>query len=116
MLGDLVKLYDAVQSAETDREKLRRESELNDRISHYLYRMFDDPEFPNRRRTLGALKKGLAIFDDDPILLQTHLVRVGATRLRGDGDDELWHLPQDSAPPAPRRLRRVSATRLARSA
>lgn len=97
MIGDLTKLFDSVQKASTEQEKLRRATQLDDAIENQVRALFDDPEFPRRRRTLGAIKKGFAIYDEDPIGLQTHLVRIGARRIKGDGDDELWELPAGSA-------------------
>lgn len=106
MLGDLAKLYDAMQSAQTDQEKLRRATAVDDAVESYLRAEFDNPDYPKRRRSLGALKKGLAIFDEDPISLQTHLVRIGATRQQGTGDDEVWHLPAAGGVSPRRRHRR----------
>lgn len=104
MLGDLAKLYSAIQSAESDKEKQERETALDDAVAIHLRRQFDDPKYPKRQRSLGALKKGLAIFDKDPITLQTHLLKLGATRLSGEGDNEVWHLPKGADASPPRRI------------
>lgn len=92
-ISDLAKLYETVQSAQSDQEKRRRAGELDDSIEAHIRSLFDDPQYPRRRRSFGIIRKGLPIFDEEPKELQRHLIRIGAHRAKGEGDDELWHLP-----------------------
>lgn len=92
-IGDLTNLYKAFQSEQFDEEKRRREGQLNDAVELHIRNLFDDPLYPKRRRSFGIIRNRLPIFDGEPIELRRHLVRVGAHREKGDGEDELWHLP-----------------------
>jgi hypothetical protein len=109
MIGDLLKLFETVQSAQSDQEKADREHELETAVQAEIRSMFDDPKYPRRRRSFGAIRQRLAIFDDDPGRLTEILFRMKARRVRGDGDDALWQLPEQtpgatgSQPPRKRR-------------
>lgn len=92
--GDLIKLYSAVQSSADAEEKRRRAGEFDDAVSANIRELFSDPKYPKRRRSFGAIRKSFGgYFDDNPNELRKHLIRIGASHKRGDGDDAFWHLP-----------------------
>ena len=94
MIGDLVKLFQAVQSAQTEQEKSDREEALRQAVEADIRALFDDPKYPQRRRSFSAIRKGLGIFDSDPEKLKGILYAMGARpKGQGEGDEAHWHLP-----------------------
>ena len=97
-VGDLIKLYDAVQSATNAEEQRRRASELDDAIERGIVELFDDPKYPRRRRSFGVIRKTFGgYFDAKPDQLRGHLIRVGAKWVKGDKEDALWHMPKEAS-------------------
>ncbi|MBG6148686.1 hypothetical protein IWQ51_006860 [Labrenzia sp. EL_142] len=92
--GDLLKLYSAVQSAADAEAKRERANELDDAIKRNIFELFEDPAYPKRRRSFGVIQKAFGgYFDEDLKELRGHLIRIGATRVKGEGTETLWHLP-----------------------
>lgn len=102
MIGDLIKIFETVQSAQTEQERKDLERQLVSAAQAEIRVLFDDPKYPRRRRTFGAIRQRLAIFDNDPDKLTQILFLMNARRLRGDGDDALWELPNAQTPDSPR--------------
>lgn len=94
MIGDLLKILDAVKSASDDHERGEREIELTRAIQSEIQSLFDDARYPKRRRSFGTIRKRLGIFDDNPGELKQRLFGMGARVQKGDGDEALWHLPK----------------------
>lgn len=97
MIGasELFELYRAAQSSVDAEEKRRRAAEFDDAVSHNVKELFDDPSYPRRRRSFGVIKKSFGgYFDNDLNELKRHLIRIGASHVRGEGDSALWYLPR----------------------
>jgi len=106
MIRDLIAIFDAVLGAQSDQEKADREAELLDAVRAEIRDLYDDPKYPRRRRTFGAIRQRLAIYDNDPDTLTKILFAMNARRVKGDGDTALWELPRQvegAETPAPPR-------------
>ena len=82
-------------TANCNREKLRREYQLEYATESAIHELLSHPDW--RMRGFAQIKQQLGGFEDDA--LRQHLVRAGAVRFKktgthGDGDNELWGLPE----------------------
>ena len=93
MIGDLLDLLRAAQSAQSDQEKTERESAFRQAVEVEIQNLFQDPKYPNRRRSFGAIRKRLGVFDKDPDGLKHILFGMGALVYSGENDDAFWELP-----------------------
>lgn len=107
MIRDLIALFETVRTAQSDQERSDRETDLQQAVRTEIRRLFDDPKYPKRRRTFAAIRKPLAIYDNDPDTLTAILFAMGARRVDGNGDDALWELAvtsdQDTPAAPPKR-------------
>lgn len=103
---DLIKIDQAIQSARTESQKAYQQALRDYQIRSQIHALFDDPQYPMRRRSLGRIKTRLGIFNGKEDELRDILFSMTARVVRGDGDDQLWHLPEDAPRPAmPKRPR-----------
>ena len=93
MVSDLLKILQALQAAQSAEEKARLEQELRDAVETDIRALF--AEYPNRRRTFGAIRGNLGIFDppEKQEELKAVLYAMGARPKNGEGDTKYWHLP-----------------------
>ena len=96
MISDALKILETIQSAQSAGEKEKLESDLLDAIREDIQDFFDDPKYPLRRRSFGAISRKLGIFDDDPQQLKEILFKLGARPSKGEGEDTQWHLPKSA--------------------
>ncbi|MEO0990676.1 MAG: hypothetical protein AAFX00_06990 [Pseudomonadota bacterium] len=92
MISDLLKILEAIRSASSEKEKARLEDELLSAVRTDIQRLFDDLDYPNRRRTFMEISQVLGIFDDDPQKLKEILYEMGARPKSGEGDETFWEL------------------------
>ena len=92
MISDLLKILQAIQSSSSAEEKARLEQELLTAVESDINALFDDPKYPKRRRTFGAIRRALGIFDDGPQRLKEILYNMGARPVSGEGDEAYWEL------------------------
>lgn len=116
MLTDLLTLRKELQSAATESERRSRDAAFRTAVEAEIRTLFDDPDFPARRRSFSVIRKRLGVFDADADALKEILFSMGARVHRGEGDTALWTLPPEetgSARPAPRPRSRWSLQKLA---
>jgi hypothetical protein len=96
MVSDLLKILQALQAAQSAEEKDRLEQELRVAVAADIRALF--AEYPNRRRTFGAIRGNLGIFDppEKQEELKAILYAMGARPKSGEGDTKYWHLPADT--------------------
>ena len=94
LISDLLKILEAIQSSQSDEERAELESKLLEEVKNEIKKMFE--KYPKRRRTFGALRQGLGIFDppERQEELKKILFDMGARPTTGDGDEKYWHLPK----------------------
>ncbi|MBO9467750.1 hypothetical protein J7443_21140 [Tropicibacter sp. R15_0] len=88
------KLRDAAREGEAEQERL----EFQDKVKLAIREVFDDPDYPKRRRSFGAIRKKLFIFDDSSedfshARLRQILFSMEVEHLRGEGDAAFFYLP-----------------------
>ena len=98
-LSDFLELADRLKTAKTEDDKRQHQEALRNLIEADIRRIFDDAEYPNRRRSFGVIRKKLGIFDDSSdhrsaAALRETLYLMGARVHSGEGDDAFWHLPK----------------------
>ncbi|MGH1413638.1 MAG: hypothetical protein ACRBB0_09090 [Pelagimonas sp.] len=111
-LSDFFDLADRLKSAQTEEDKHASVEALRHLVEADIIRIFNNPQYPKRRRSFGKIRELLGIFDDsssarsDPALREI-LYLMGARVHRGKGDDALWHLPKigDRENPPSRKLK-----------
>lgn len=93
MISDLLKILNAIQTSQSDEQREELESELLRKVQSEIEALFT--KFPERRRTFGAIREALGIFD--PPAKQEELKQIlfdlGARPKNGKGDQKYWHLP-----------------------
>ncbi len=97
-ISDFLEIADRLRAAQDASEKVAVSQELQLAIQAEIQDLFDDPKYPNRRRSFGAIKIRLGIIDDSSAefsqaRLRQILFGMGARVHRGDGDEALWELP-----------------------
>ncbi|SMX30320.1 hypothetical protein TRP8649_04463 [Pelagimonas phthalicica] len=93
------KLRDAAREGEAEQERL----EFQDKVKLAIREVFDDPDYPKRRRSFGAIRKKLFIFDDSSedfshARLRQILFSMEVEHLRGEGDAAYFYLPPLTQP------------------
>lgn len=101
MVSDLLKILQAIQSAQSDEEKRRLESEFAQAVHAHIRDFYDDPRYPRRRRSFAAIRKSLQIYNDKESDLRDVLYAMGGRAVKGDGEDALWELPENPGTPMP---------------
>ncbi len=99
MALDPIKIEEALRAARSEREKLYQQARLTFSIRKAIHDLFDDPAYPQRRRSFGAIRNKLGIFEGKEQELRDMLFAMQARVHRGEGDDQLWHLPADAPRP-----------------
>ena len=64
-----------------------------------IHDLFDDPQYPRRRRSFEAIRKKLGIFEGREAELRQRLFDMSAEVIKGEGEDQLWHLPPGTPRP-----------------
>ncbi|MEP6018147.1 MAG: hypothetical protein ABJ251_06650 [Paracoccaceae bacterium] len=94
MVSDLLKILSAVQHASSTEEKNRLEGVLLSAVEQDIRNLFEDPKFPQRKRSFQSIQGALGIFDEDPQKLKKILYEMGARKRIGRKD--YWHLSETS--------------------
>lgn len=101
MISDLLKILQAIQTSQSAEERAQLEQELNRAVEDDIRTLF--AEYENRRRTFGAIRENLGIFDppEKQEELKNILYAMGARPQKGSGDKKYWHLPDTTEQPKP---------------
>ena len=98
MISDLLTLRKELISASDASEVAEKKARLTEQVQREISALFDDPKYPERRRSFGVIRKRLGIFDENDPELREILFAMGARVHRGEGEDALWELRHAHAP------------------
>lgn len=98
MINDALSILEAIRSAKDAEEKQRLENELLGIVQSDIKSVFDNPQYPKRKRSFRAIQGALGIFDDDPQELKEILFKMGARPT--NSKRKYWHLPKDATRPS----------------
>ena len=69
MISDLLTLRKELISAADNQDAADRKARFDAQVRREIARLFDDPQYPQRRRSFGVIRKRLGVFDEnDPEL------------------------------------------------
>ena len=92
MLSDLLTLRKEILTASAGHEQTEKAAAFHGQVVAEIYSLFDDPEFPKRRRSFGVIRKRLGVFDPDDPELKDILFSMGARVHKGEGEEAMWEL------------------------
>ncbi|MFY0619454.1 hypothetical protein [Shimia sp.] len=97
-----IDLFEIDKNIETARSDRWRRYQFDLRLFNVCTRvhaLFDDPQYPKRQRSFGAIQKSLGVFDNKEDELRDILFDMGAVVIHGEDDTQHWYLPNTIAPP-----------------
>lgn len=112
MISDLLTLRKELISASDAQDVARKQTRLTQQVRVEIAALFDDPKYPERRRSFGVIRKRLGIFEENDPELKDILFDMGARVHRGEGEEALWELTAAEPPTPPVRRKRPLIVRL----
>lgn len=98
MISDLIKLYEAVQTAADKHTERQRQEELNKQVQAEIEKLFEpNPRWPKGQRRFDVISRSLGIFNDRPDELRQFLFEIGARSKTGSEGEELWELERSES-------------------
>lgn len=98
MIGDLIKLYEAVQAAADKHTEQQRQEELNKQVQAEIEKLFEpDARWPKGQRRFDVISKSLGIFNDRPDELRQFLFGMGGRPKTSSDGEELWELERSKS-------------------
>ena len=113
MISDVLTLRKELISAADNQDAADRKARFDAQVRREIARLFDDPQYPQRRRSFGVIRKRLGVFDENDPELKAILFSMGARVHSGEGEAALWELaPGAATPPVPPGRKRPLPVRL----
>ncbi|MFL4471787.1 hypothetical protein ACERZ8_18595 [Tateyamaria armeniaca] len=98
MISDLLTLRKELISAADDQDVADKKAEFNAQVTREIAALFDDPQYLQRRRSFGVIRKRLGVFDENDPDLKAILFSMGARVHKGEGEAALWELIYPDTP------------------
>lgn len=113
VLSDLLTLRKELLSASAGQEKAQKETAFQAQVADEILAFYDNPKYPQRRRSFSRIRERLGIFEADDPELKSILFSMGARVHRGNGEDAVWEMPlQVNTPPPAAPAKRPMLPRL----
>lgn len=99
VVTDILAIWDRLLQVLSKKDATAREAQQLGKAETAIYTVFNDPKYPKRQRSFGAIRKKLYFLNDssgafDKAKALEILSDMGAQHVRGEDDDALFHLPQ----------------------